>query len=166
MKPKTGSANPSQGRWRYWPEITLGLFFIYVLAGFQSPKIDSPFNINRFGQLPVLNGGRVKPLDTIARTSLLVISGKQTVHTDEGTVMAMQWLTDVLYNQPQAAAYPVFEIDDPDVLGMMAIAQTNRRRFAWAELESHGAEIEKQANEANQVKPEQRNRFQRAIVNL
>ena len=32
-----------------------------------------------FGQLPVLEGGRVKPLDSIARNALLVIRGQQSV---------------------------------------------------------------------------------------
>ena len=35
------------------------------------------FDLAKFGKIPVLVGGRVKPLDTVARNSLLIIHGKQ-----------------------------------------------------------------------------------------
>ena len=33
------------------------------------------FDLSAFGKIPVLVGGRVKPLDTVARNSLLIIHG-------------------------------------------------------------------------------------------
>ncbi len=35
--------------------------------------------MQKFGRLPVLLNGRIKPLDTVARNSLLIIHGKQTL---------------------------------------------------------------------------------------
>ena len=35
------------------------------------------FDVEAFGQLPVLEGGRVKPIDSIARNALLMIRGQQ-----------------------------------------------------------------------------------------
>ena len=156
----------SEGKLRRLPEVLLGLFVVFLLAGFQPPKSNSLLNLNAFGSLPVLNGGRTKPLDTIARNSLLIISGKQTLHTESVSRSAIEWLTEVMFNPAQAARYPVFTIDDPDVLGAMGIAQTNQRRYSFADLEPHALEIEKQAAQANQVKPELRSRFQTAAFNL
>ena len=71
-----------------------------------------------------------------------------------------------MFQPAQARLRPVFEIDDPDVLGALGIQQTNQRRFAWSDLEPKAGEIEQQDAQAEQVKPEQRTRFQTAIVNL
>ena len=169
MKHRKSPALPASGseaRVRRLPEVLLGLFIVYLLFSLQPPKYDTLFNVNAFGGLPVLNGGRIKPLDTIARTSLLILSGKQTLHTESGNRSAIEWLTDVVFNPARAASYPVFTIDNPDVLGTMGIAQTNQRRFSFADLEPHGPEIERQATQANQVKPELRSRFQTAVFNL
>ena len=42
------------------------------------PKVKEGVDYLSFGKLPVLLGGRVKPLDSVARTSLLQIAGQQT----------------------------------------------------------------------------------------
>ena len=41
--------------------------------------------MQKFGRLPVLLNGRIKPLDTVARNSLLIIHGKQTLRTEQGS---------------------------------------------------------------------------------
>src|SRR5580765_4096100 len=142
------------------------LFGLMLLSALRPPDPKSPFDLNGFGRLPVLNGGRTKPLDTVARTSLLLLSGKQTVALDGKSLSSLEWLTDVLFRPAQAAGYPVFEIDDPDVLGLMGIQQTQKRRFSYNDLEPHTAEIEKQAAKASQLKPDQRSRFQYDIETL
>ena len=40
--------------------------------------------MQKFGRLPVLLNGRIKPLDTVARNSLLIIHGKQTLQRRTG----------------------------------------------------------------------------------
>jgi len=35
------------------------------------------FDVDSFAHMPVLDGGRVKPIDSLARNSLLVIRGRQ-----------------------------------------------------------------------------------------
>jgi hypothetical protein len=48
---------------------------------------------------PVLVGGRVKPLDTVARNALLIIHGKQQLRLEGGgQLTAMEWLTDTMFN--------------------------------------------------------------------
>ena len=44
----------------------------------------------------MLVGGRMKPLDTVARNSLLIIQGKQELPRRPEGPSAMQWLTDVV----------------------------------------------------------------------
>jgi len=49
-----------------------------IAANWLPPKTaKDDFDLSRFGEIPVLVGGRIKPLDTVARNSLLIIHGKQ-----------------------------------------------------------------------------------------
>ena len=68
LKPQGGSA--------LWPAIVTAACALYIFAAGRPPKIDSPFDLNAFGRIPISYEGRVMPLDTLARTSLRVMSGK------------------------------------------------------------------------------------------
>jgi ABC-type transport system involved in cytochrome c biogenesis permease subunit len=149
------------------PTVLLAIFVFSFFSGFRTPRYHSSFNIAGFSRLPVLNGGRLKPIDTVARTALLELSGKQTVKADGGNrLSAVEWLLDVLYRPQLASRYAVFQIDDPDVLGFLGIEQKQQRLFTYANVASHADAIEEQAKEAEQIKPEKRSRFQSAIENL
>jgi hypothetical protein len=57
------------------------------------PKKSAPreADLATFGKIPVLVGGRVKPLDTVARNSLLIIHSKQELRLPVGaSTSAMQ----------------------------------------------------------------------------
>ena len=153
--------------WRaMFPGVVFGLCVGYLAAGFRAPALRTDFDLNRFGALPVLNGGRIKPIDTIARTSLLMLSGKQTLYVQKKEINALSWLADLMFRPGVTADYPVFEIDDPDVLGVLGIQQSTRRRFGYSEIFKKLGEINDQATRAEQIKPDQRTRFQTAVVNL
>jgi ABC-type transport system involved in cytochrome c biogenesis permease subunit len=158
--------NDDVGIKRFLPYILVGCFASSIINSLRPPSREGDFDLNGFGRLPVLNGGRLKPMDTVARISLLVLSGKQTVHLDHRTLDALSWLIDVMFQPEKADAYPVFEIDNPDVLGFMGIQQTQKRRFSFAEIEPHADAIENQASQAEQIKSEQRSRYQTAILDL
>ena len=90
QKPQAArSPEDPEARVQRLPWILIGLFIAYLVVGFAPPPNDPALNIRGFSHLPVLSGGRTKPLDTIARNSLLMLSGKQTVHSDAGTRSAM-----------------------------------------------------------------------------
>jgi hypothetical protein len=115
---------------------------------------------------PALAGGRVKPLDSIARNGLLVLSGKQTVHLNERRITATGWLMDMVFRPSLADVIPVFEIDDPDVLGLFGIQQSAQRRYSFLDLQPHLGELQKQAGRAEEVRPERRSRYQGAVLRL
>jgi len=133
------------------------------------------FDLDGFAKVPVLEGGRVKPIDSIARNTLLVISGKQSFRNEAcqtpgspscRTVGAREWLLDVLFRPELADRQRVFQIDDPEVLGLIGLPQTSERRFPFTALVPYLGEIERQAQAAEQIESANRTRFQSAIVNL
>ncbi|MBP9127388.1 MAG: cytochrome c biogenesis protein CcsA [Elusimicrobia bacterium] len=119
-----------------------------------------------WGDLPVLSGGRVKPLDSVARHSLLVLSGKQSVRMNGRPVGAAVWLKEMVFQPDVADTYPVFEIDDPDVLGSIGMASGRQRRYRFLDLQPHLSELQTQSERAGAVRPELRSRFQKALLRL
>src|SRR5687767_14786360 len=64
---------------RYIPLLVLLLAAGWLLASLRKPENTTAFDLEGFGRLPVLVNGRIKPLDTVARTSLLMMQGRQRV---------------------------------------------------------------------------------------
>ena len=124
------------------------------------------FDVSGFGHLPVLEGGRVKPLDSVARNTLLMIRGQQSFRHQGRTVGPDEWLLDVLFRPQVADAQPVFVINDPDVLGLMGLQQTSFRYFSFEHIAPHIEEIQRQARAAEPIDARQRTRFQAAVANL
>jgi len=125
------------------------------------------FDAAGFGNIPILDGGRVKPLDSLARNSLLVIHSRQGFRYEGRTIGPDEWILDVMFRPQVADQQPIFVIDDPDVIGLIGAQQKqNRNYFSFADLSSHLEEIQKQAQTAQPIAPQKRTRFQSAIVNL
>jgi ABC-type transport system involved in cytochrome c biogenesis permease subunit len=124
------------------------------------------FNVEAFGSLPVLDGGRVKPIDSLARNSLLMIRNQQSFRFEGRTISADEWILDLMFRPTVADQQPVFRIDDPDVLGLIGVKQSSNAYYSFQALGPHLEEVQKQAQAAQSIEPQKRTRFQSAVVNL
>jgi ABC-type transport system involved in cytochrome c biogenesis permease subunit len=153
---------------RFFPPLIFVLALLWLASSWLPPKsVADEVNRASFGKIPVLVGGRVKPLDTVARNSLLIIHGKETVRLPNGKqIGGMQWLTDVLFNASVADAYPVFVIQNAEVLGLFGWEQSERKYFAFAELSPFLKQIDEQGEQSEKLQSVQRSAYQNAIFNL
>jgi hypothetical protein len=170
-----------------WIALVGGLLAI-VVSILPRPNPGS-LDIHGFGRLPVLEGGRLKPLDTVARTSLLQIQNRQAVYLDDGSELEpIEWLLDVIYRPAKAQAYRIFVIDNPELLSLIgqtdetlarhyssSAAQTMAvigflpsrwRRFSYHDVEPFLQKIEDQAKIALPVDDRLRSPFQGGVVRL
>ena len=78
----------------YLPWGICGAAVLYLVACMYQPSYGpEEFQLDKFAALPVIGNGRVKPLDSEARISLMIISGKQTFKDLDGrTQPAIKWL--------------------------------------------------------------------------
>jgi ABC-type transport system involved in cytochrome c biogenesis permease subunit len=153
---------------RFLPWIIFTVVAGSIVANWLPPKTAKDnFDFAKFGKIPVLVGGRVKPLDTVARNSLLIIHGKQELNLDGGRrLRAMQWLTDVLFNAPVADQYPVFVVQNAEVLGLFGWEQSDRKYFSFAEFTPFLRQIDEQGAQSDKLEAVQRSAYQSAILNL
>ena len=155
---------------RFLPIAALLLAVAYVASTLRPPANPGAFDINAFGRLPVLVNGRLKPLDTVARSSLLQLQGRQTVTTPDGRrLQPAEWLLDVAFRPNLADAYQHFEIVNPDVLAIFELRATDgqgEKRFSLKQLQPKIAELQRQTRLADQVESAVRTPFQCAVIQL
>lgn len=152
------------------PFLALLLAFGFVVSKLRTPRNPGAFDIVGFSKLPVLHNGRLKPFDTIARTSLLQLQGKQGVVTPDGRKpKPIEWLLDVCFRAELADTYQIFEIDNPDVFALFNLKSEDGRdgkRFAYTQLAKGLGELDRQAKLASQVESAVRSPFQRGVMHL
>ncbi len=151
---------------RWLPHILIAIGILIAVAALRPPKNTDEFHRNEFGKLPVLVGGRVKPIDTLARTSLLAISGKQIVRNGTEQRTALHWLMDTMMRPERADQLPVFPITNPDVRDLFGWRDNATKTFSFADLKSYLGKIEEQSALAGRIDAAQRTAFQREILKL
>ena len=155
---------------KYLPLLALLLALAMVARTLVTPKNPGAFDVNGFGRLPVLANGRIKPLDTIARSSLLQFQGRQSVTRPDGhTLTPTEWLLDVTCNATLADAYQTFEITHPDLLALFSLKTEDGaggKRYSFNQLGPKLAELDRQAKLASPVESAARTPFQRAVLQL
>jgi ABC-type transport system involved in cytochrome c biogenesis permease subunit len=151
-------------RLAFWSALAAGL--LCAAAPLLAPAPDPARAPDAFARLPVLEGGRVKPLDSFARNSLLLIRGTQSVPVDGRSMSAIEWLLDALTRPEAADTYKIFTIDDPEVLGLVGLDAGRERRFAYWQLESRGDAVRAQAERVEKIESSRRSRFESAVVAL
>ena len=154
------------------PQIILPLAVI-LSAGWLVGKAIPPFASNaafdlyEFGKLPVIDHGRVKPVDSLARTSLQILSGKQTYLDSSGDRQpAIRWLLDLITQPEIAANQKVFRIEHPEVLNTMGLSAREGFRYALSEFADHLDSLGRQVDLALKLEPSEMSVYQKKILDL
>ncbi len=122
------ATRPRASALRWLPVAVLAAALAGLALTLVPPRAASAFDVAGFGRQLVLADGRIKPLDTVARTALLQIQGRQTVYLGDAaglpaggtpTLSPVAWLLDVLYRPERADAFRIFVIDNPDLLTLV-----------------------------------------------
>jgi ABC-type transport system involved in cytochrome c biogenesis permease subunit len=83
-----------------------------------------------FRALPVLADGRVKPLETFARSELMQISGRDTA----GGQPAIDWLAEVLFAPDAAAPQKIILIKPAEMVQMLGLPPAENNLYSYDEI--------------------------------
>ncbi len=102
-----------------------------------------PLNAREFDQrdIPILSGGRIKPLDSFARTQLLTFYGKRSIKHDK--ISAIDWIFDLALDPAKGDTQRIFNISNPEVANALRLDWTSEHKYSFLEI-SPG--IDKQLN--------------------
>jgi ABC-type transport system involved in cytochrome c biogenesis permease subunit len=155
---------------KYFPTTVLLLALLALGATLLPGPSPRGFDLAAFGRLPVLADGRLKPMDTVARNTLLVLQGRQRVVTpDNRALTPHEWLLDLFFRPAEADTYAVIRIDNADVLSLFNLARSDGNggvRFSFNQLRNGLAELDRQAQLVDAVESAERSAFQRAVAEL
>ncbi len=159
------------------------IFIFGMFSRAIAPSPPATFNYAGFGRIPVTFDGRILPFDTLARTSLQVILGRESTrigsdeippdqwskipYSDWKSVPATRWLLDTLTSTDAANEYRIFRIDNPELLGLLGLDQDrNPRLFSIREITAHAAKLQEQIARVQQIQPNKRGLFERKVAEL
>ena len=155
---------------KFIPLLVLLLGALYLGSTLLPPRESSACDLAGFGRLPILANGRLKPLDTVARNSLLLFQGRQTVVTPAGVkVSPTEWLLDVYFHSDAADRYRTFEVVHPDLLALLDLKAEDgdgKKRFSYLEISKKIPELERQARLAGPIESAVRTPFQKSVMQL
>lgn len=149
--------------------LALGLSFSasFLVSALSKNHYAEGFDMSSYATLPVQAGGRLKPMDSFARNNLLLLSGKTRLKLPDGTrLSAIEWLMDVQMRPAQADSYPVFRIDNDQVLGALGWEQHERTYFSYIELEPFAAMIISESERISAIERPLRSVFEEHMLKL
>jgi ABC-type transport system involved in cytochrome c biogenesis permease subunit len=136
---------------KFFPVLFVVVAGILVISSLIPRKPDSKFDIAGYGRLPVLEGGRYKPIDSVARTTMLLFRGKQTgLNVSGEKVQAIEWLMYLTLDPERAASYPVFLVHNDDVKDLIGASNPKQKHFSYAELFPSARKIQEQVQSVPQ----------------
>ena len=154
---------------KYVPWIISLLLLAWAVSKMIPPKEEPGLDVHGFGRLPVLVGGRVMPMDTLARVSLLEWNHHGTYTAADGRILEpTRGLLEIFMMPEQANTAKLFEASNQDILDLFGATDAGGRfvTYSFDDLKPYFSEIDKQAGLADQTEPEVRNPFQRGIIKL
>jgi ABC-type transport system involved in cytochrome c biogenesis permease subunit len=162
---------------RFVPWMALAGFAIYMVPVMAPPDEVNRMDLQSFARIPVEDRGRIKPLDTVARNSLLVISNRETFNDESGKEKvdhqpAMKWLLDIMTGgdfseQTPAYKHKVFRIENIQVLDLLGLRQRpGSWRYSLAEIEPKYKALLAEVERVKKIDDKKRDLFDTKIWEL
>ncbi len=141
---------------RLFPWLVVGLGALVLLMGLarMNPPRE-PYNLEAFGRMPVVDGGREKPLDTVARVHLRMISGREEYEDENGKMQpAIRWYLEALSSGSRrhrgaAWKHKIFRIDNEEVLKELKLSPVSGLRYSLDEIGPNLRRIEERSQAAD-----------------
>jgi ABC-type transport system involved in cytochrome c biogenesis permease subunit len=151
--------------------ITNSIVVLFAIWFFQSgvklPKeTDADFHINAFAHFPVKYEGRKKPIDTLARNMLTLLSDKQSVRVDGEKRSAAQWLLDNISGRREAMDYKVFRIENLDLLSSLGLDERKGFRYSYRELMPALGKLDAATRSAYGKNEQQRDLYDKQVMKV
>ena len=158
----------------------MAVMAVWFFGQLQTPQRQRFCVFSEFGKLPVVFDGRLKPLDSLARNSLLQIRQTQTLDLEPWKnwnakpkiISANEWLANVMMNPQVADDWPVFRVDNPDLITFLKLPEKNKaaqqdgEHFSWSQIAPSLQRFDSENARAEKIESAQRNAYERAVVKV
>ena len=162
---------------KWIPIILMFAMALWFFSKLQTPP-DKDFAFSEFARLPVTANGRIVPMDSLARNSLLEIREKQTLNTEPWKswnekpkiISATEWIANVMMNPAVADTWPVFRIDNPDLVSLLKLSEkgehSDGKHFSWNQIQPSLETFDKENKRVQTVEAANRTAFENAVAKM
>jgi ABC-type transport system involved in cytochrome c biogenesis permease subunit len=163
-----------------WFPAVLMLGMALWFFGQLQPRRDKDFAFNEFGKLPVVFNGRLKPMDSLARNSLLQIRQTQTLdlepwkewYENQRIISADEWLANTMMNPAVADDWPVFRVDNPDLIAFLKLPEKSKvqhqdgKHYSWNQIAPSLDGFDRENERVEKIEGASRNAYEHAVVKV
>jgi cytochrome c-type biogenesis protein CcsB len=164
---------------RWFPPFLMLLMALWFFGKLQAPK-DKDFVFTKFGELPVTANGRVQPMDSLARNSLLSLREKQTLNTEPWKawnekpkiIPATEWLANVMMNPAVADDWPVFRVDNPDLMSLLKLPEKDAAKksdginYSWNQIQPSLDAFDKENKRVQKIDAANRTAYENGVAKM
>ncbi|HXS67483.1 MAG TPA: hypothetical protein VN761_01490, partial [Candidatus Polarisedimenticolia bacterium] len=164
---------------KWLPIVIVGVMAAWFLSTLRPPQ-DKTFAFSQFAKLPVVFNGRVQPMDSLARNSLLQIREKQEANLEpwKGAsahmIPAIEWMAYVMMDPATADQWPVFRVDNPDLIALLKLPQKDLaqhqdgKHYSWVQIVPALHALDDETKRINDEKKDAstRNAYEKAAMKM
>jgi ABC-type transport system involved in cytochrome c biogenesis permease subunit len=164
---------------KWLPPFLMFVMALWFFGNLQVPK-DKDFAFTKFGELPVTANGRVQPLDSLARNSLLALREKQTLNLEPWKawnenpkiISATEWLANVMMNSSVADDWPCFRVDNPDLISLLklpdkdAAQHSDGKHYSWNQIAANMDAFKKENDRVQAIEAANRTAYENAVAKM
>lgn len=132
----------------------------------------SPETISAAEDIPVQDGGRIKPLSTYAGFTMLSLHGARSMEIadENGNVHKLKplpWLLDALFRPAYAIQQPTFRVDNSAAIEAIGLSPRGKRdRYSYADLRAGREKLGELFQSYREIDSKKRDPVQNQIVTL
>lgn len=166
---------------KWLPIIIAGVMAVWFISTLR-PVPDKTFAYSQFGKLPVLSNGRIQPMDSLARNSLLQIREKQEANLEPWKshmahpriISATEWLTTVMLDSATADQWPVFRVDNPELIALLKLPgkdegqKEDGKHYSWSQIQPALSALDTETSRIENDKKEasQRTAYEKSVIKM
>lgn len=153
IAPRAAAVPTGAAKWVGRGLVAVAALYVLSVFGRMYPAKE-PIDYRAAAAIPVVDGGRVKPLDSIARVFLRLVSHREEYEDERGKKQpAIRWYLDVLAagdlsDDSPAWQHRVFRVENPLLAQELKLEHRDGHRYSYAELRERYGTVAKLASAA------------------
>ena len=128
----------------------------------------SEYDFKMFSSIPIMDEGRVQPIDSFSRNLLTMVAGKPTIRNiDDEKINANEWLLNLITGKPQSFDTPFIRITNKDLLASLKLEpRKGSYRYSYNEIVPEIPTLEKVVRVAQMKDERDRDLYDRESIKL
>lgn len=102
------------------------LFIFSLITSIVPNTAHAQIQLDQFAKVPILDEGRIKPLDSFARSKMKALSGRDQ--------KAMLWLTEILFDPARAENRDIIKVTNPEVLSLLHLEKRKTKLYSYQDI--------------------------------